>query len=309
MTTFVCDTQQFFPAPCAVTIGYFDGVHQGHRYLIEQVKGVAAERGICSAIITFSCHPRKVMNTEYQPQLLSTADEKRELLASLGVDYCIVLDFTPTMAKLTAREFMENVLYKQLNVHALVIGYDHRFGHNRAEGFDDYCRYGSEIGMEVVQANACVMDGMSVSSTLIRNMLKAGDAEMAARCLGYTYYLDGTVVSGYKVGRTIGFPTANLKVEDPDKLIPADGVYAVKVRVGGNEYNGMLDIGYRPTFNNGTHKSIEVHILDFSSDIYEYAIRVSFVKRLRADIKFSGVDELIAQLHKDRESVRSIMEG
>ena len=272
--------------PCVATIGFFDGVHQGHRFLINQIKAVARAKGLRSALVTFSAHPRKVMQKDYQPQLLSTPKEKAELLATTGVDYCIVLDFTPEIARLTACEFMEDILKKKLNVASLVIGYDHRFGHNRAEGFDDYYQYGTKIGMEVLRAKACIINDVNVSSSVIRLLLQEGEIDMATKCLGYNYYLDGTVVDGYKVGRTIGFPTANLKVEDQDKLVPADGVYAVKVTVTGQEYMGMLDIGHRPTFNNGTNKSIEVNILDFNSDIYEQFIRITFIRRIRSDIKF-----------------------
>lgn len=294
--------------PCVATIGFFDGVHQGHRFLINQIKAVARAKGLRSALITFSVHPRKVMQKDYQPQLLSTPKEKAELLATTGVDYCIVLDFTPEIARLTACEFMEDILKKKLNVASLVIGYDHRFGHNRAEGFDDYYQYGTKIGMEVLRAKACIINDVNVSSSVIRLFLQEGEIDMATKCLGYNYYLDGTVVDGYKVGRTIGFPTANLKVEDQDKLVPADGVYAVKVTVAGQEYMGMLDIGHRPTFNNGTNKSIEVNILDFNSDIYEQFIRITFIRRIRSDIKFKKVEDLIAQLHRDEAEVRRILQ-
>ena len=294
--------------PCVATIGFFDGVHQGHRFLINQIKAIARAKGLRSALITFSAHPRKVMQKDYQPQLLSTSKEKAELLATTGVDYCIVLDFTPEIARLTACEFMEDILKKNLNVASLVIGYDHRFGHNRAEGFDDYYQYGTKIGMEVLRAKACIINDVNVSSSVIRLFLQEGEIDMATKCLGYNYYLDGTVVDGYKVGRTIGFPTANLKVEDQDKLVPADGVYAVKVTVAGQEYMGMLDIGHRPTFNNGTNKSIEVNILDFNSDIYEQFIRITFVRRIRSDIKFKKVEDLIAQLHRDEAEVRHILQ-
>lgn len=295
--------------PCVATIGFFDGVHQGHRFLIEQVKGVAAEEGLRSALITFPVHPRKVMQKDYQPQLLSTPKEKAELLASTGADYCVMLEFTSRLAQLSAKEFMEDILKKRLNVRTLVIGYDHRFGHNRSEGFEDYCRYGEEIGMKVIRAEACVIDGINVSSSVVRHFLQNGEMEKANKCLGYEYYLDGTVVDGYKVGRTIGFPTANLKVEDPDKLVPADGVYAVKVTVAGQEYFGMLSIGLRPTINNGTNRSIEVNIFDFSSNIYDKFIRITFVEYTRPELKFDSLDALIGQLHEDEKIIREIFKN
>lgn len=295
--------------PCVATIGFFDGVHRGHRFLIEQVKRVAAEEGLCSALITFPIHPRKVMQKDYQPLLLSTPKEKAELLASTEADYCVMLDFTPQLAKLSAKEFMEDVLKKRLNVRTLVIGYDHRFGHNRSEDFEDYCRYGEEIGIKVVRAEACVIDGINVSSSVIRHLLQNGEMEKANKCLGYEYYLDGTVVDGYKVGRTIGFPTANLKVEDPDKLVPADGVYAVKVTVAGQEHYGMLSIGVRPTMNNGANRSIEVNIFDFSSNIYDKFIRITFVKYTRPELKFDSLDALIEGLRQDEKTIREIFKN
>lgn len=295
--------------PCVATIGFFDGVHRGHRFLIEQVKRVAAEEGLCSALITFPIHPRKVMQKDYQPLLLSTPKEKAELLASTEADYCVMLDFTPQLAKLSAKEFMEDVLKKRLNVRTLVIGYDHRFGHNRSEGFEDYCRYGEEIGIKVVRAEACVIDGINVSSSVIRHLLQNGEMEKANKCLGYEYYLDGTVVDGYKVGRTIGFPTANLKVEDSDKLVPADGVYAVKVTVAGQEHYGMLSIGVRPTMNNGANRSIEVNIFDFSSNIYDKFIRITFVKYTRPELKFDSLDALIEGLRQDEKTIREIFKN
>lgn len=295
--------------PCVATIGFFDGVHRGHRFLIEQVKRVAAEEGLRSALITFPIHPRKVMQKDYQPLLLSTPKEKAELLASTEADYCVMLDFTPQLAKLSAKEFMEDVLKERLNVRTLVIGYDHRFGHNRSEGFEDYCRYGEEIGIKVVRAEACVIDGINVSSSVIRHLLQNGEMEKANKCLGYEYYLDGTVVDGYKVGRTIGFPTANLKVENPDKLVPADGVYAVKVTVAGQEHYGMLSIGVRPTMNNGANRSIEVNIFDFSSNIYDKFIRITFVKYTRPELKFDSLDALIEGLRQDEKTIREIFKN
>lgn len=297
----------FTPEPCVATIGFFDGVHTGHRFLIRQVRELAAARGLRSALITFPVHPRKVMKADYRPELLTTPEEKRTLLEETGVDYCFMLDFTQEVSRLTAREFMSDLLRDRYRVQTLVIGYDHRFGHNRSEGFEDYCRYGSEMGIEVIRARACMCDDLHVSSSVIRKMLHQGEVDMASRCLGYDYFLDGTVVSGYQVGRKIGFPTANLSVDDPDKLIPADGVYAVHVTFDGRTYNGMLNIGTRPTIGNGPERSIEVNILHFHSNIYDKFIRISFVKYLRPELKFDGIDGLIAQLHRDAADVEALL--
>ncbi|MBP1613388.1 MAG: riboflavin kinase [Bacteroidetes bacterium] len=295
------------PEPCAATIGFFDGVHMGHRFLINQVKEVALSKGLRSALITFPEHPRKVMNSDYRPELLTTSAEKITLLEDTEVDDCIMLDFTTEIARLTARQFMKNVLKERYNVQSLVIGYDHRFGHNRSEGFEDYSLYGKSIGMEVVLAEACLLDQINVSSSVIRTYLQRGEVDMATRCLGYEYSIEGVVVGGYKVGRKIGFPTANLRIEDPDKLVPTDGVYAVRVDVEGHIYTGMLNIGYRPTLDNGLSRSIEVHILRFNSDIYDRTIRLSFVQRVRSEMRFSGLDELVTQLRKDAITVEVIL--
>ena len=308
------DTDAIIPEPCVATIGFFDGVHIGHRYLIQQVKEIAAAKGLRSALITFPVHPRKVMHSDFRPELLTTPDEKISLLADTGVDYCLMLDFTPEISNLTALEFMEQLLKERFQVKCLVIGYDHRFGHNRSEGFEDYVRYGQSIGIEVVRALACTdyiaindTKKITVSSSLIRKLLHQGDVNLAARCLGYEYFLDGTVVGGYQVGRKIGFPTANLNVDDPDKLIPADGVYAVWVTFDGKTYMGMLNIGVRPTIDNGSNRTIEVNILHFHSDIYDKFIRLTFVKRTRPELKFDSIEELIEELHKDAKEVEAIL--
>lgn len=308
------DISAIIPEPCVATIGFFDGVHTGHRYLIQQVKEIAAARGLRSALVTFPVHPHKVMNSDYHPELLTTAEEKTHLLAETGVDYCMMLDFTPDISHLTAKEFMTRLLKERYRVKYLVIGYDHRFGHNRSESFEDYVRYGEEIGMEVIRARAATSDieigasrDVPVSSSLIRTLLHQGDVETATRCLGYEYFLDGTVVGGYQVGRKIGFPTANLCVDDPEKLIPADGVYAVWVTLDGKTYMGMLNIGMRPTIDNGPNRTIEVNILHFHSDIYNKTIRLTFVKRTRPELKFDNIDALIGQLHKDAEEVEAML--
>ena len=292
--------------PTVATIGFFDGVHLGHRYLINQVKIAASQCGWCSSIITFPIHPRQVIQSDYQPQLLSSPEEKIELLSQTGVDNCILLPFTRELSKLTAWEFMQ-LLYEQYKVRMLVIGYDHRFGHNRAETFEDYCRYGRELGIHIMQATAYTQEQDKVSSSAIRRALLSGDVMTAQKYLGYNYFLEGTVVSGYQVGRKIGFPTANLRVDFPYKLIPSIGVYAVRVQVAGQQWKGMLSIGYRPTINNGNDLSIEVHILDFQGDIYNQKMRLEFVEFLRPEVKFDSVDELIAQMHKDKEETIKVL--
>ena len=293
-------------SPTVATIGFFDGVHLGHRFLIQQVKVAATQTGWQSSIITFPVHPRQVIQSEFQPQLLSSPEEKIELLASTGVDNCILLPFTRELSQLTAYEFMQ-LLYDKYKVRMLVIGYDHRFGHNRAETFEDYCRYGRELGIHIMQASAYTQEQDKVSSSAIRRALQNGDIRTATKFLGYHYYLEGMVVDGYKVGRKIGFPTANLRVDFPNKLIPSIGVYAVYVYVNGEKHKGMLNIGYRPTINNGTDLSIEVHILDFQGDIYHQKMRIEFIDFLRPEEKFNSVDELVLQMQKDKEDTIRVL--
>lgn len=293
--------------PSVATIGFFDGVHRGHRYLIEQVREVAAARGIASSVITFPIHPRKVMQSDYHPALLTTCDEKVALLAETGIDYCMMLDFTPELARLSAKQFME-VLKEQYQIQALVVGYDHRFGHNRSEGFEDYVRYGQELGMEVLLAHAySYNEDSTVSSSAIRQFLQQGKVSEAADYLSYRFFLEGTVVGGYRVGRKIGFPTANLHVNDPDKIIPADGVYAVYVYLDGVRYGGMLSIGYRPTIGNGTDRSVEVNIFHFNSDIYNQPMRITFVRYMRPELKFDTIEELIARIHQDEVDIKAVL--
>ena len=297
------------PQPCVATIGFFDGVHAGHRFLIEQVKREAAAHGLRSALITFATHPRKVLQPQFQLELLTTLDEKLKLLGELDVDICYVLDFTPDMANLTACDFMQQVLKQDCGVSRLLIGHDHRFGRNRSEGFDDYVRYGQAMAIDVVQAEAYNYKDLPVSSSVIRNYLHQGDVAMANAFLCYPYFVHGEVVSGYQVGRKIGFPTANLQVNCAEKLIPADGVYAVRVMLqDGSLHNGMLNIGKRPTIDNGTERSIEVHILNFQSDLYSQPLTISFVHYMRPEMKFDSLEGLIAQLHIDAVQVAEILQ-
>ena len=256
-------------------LGVFDGVHTGHRAVIEKVKEETAMRNLSSAVISFRTHPQQVLHPEIPFRMLTSPEERAELLRKTGIDRTIFLDFTPEMSLLSAYDFLK-ILSNRYCIKGLIIGYDHRFGHNRSEGFEDYVRYGKEIGIEVIRAKAYTSNieienvpNVPVSSSLIRKLLHQGEVDLAADCLKYEYFLDGIVVGGYQVGRKIGFPTANLSVDDPDKLIPADGVYAVWVTFDKKTYMGMLNIGVRPTIDNGPNRTIEVNILHFHSDIYD----------------------------------------
>ena len=294
---------------CAATIGFFDGVHRGHQYLIRQVVQCAASRGQASLLVTFRRHPRQVMHADYQPQLLSTFEEKCALLAATGADYCATLDFTMELAALSARQFMADILRDKFGVRTLVIGYDHRFGHDRVAGFADYVEYGRELGMEVVRAEPFSMGGVNVSSSVVRACLCDGEVAMAARFLGRPYAFSGIVVEGFHEGHGLGYPTANLQPEDPCKLVPKGGVYAVKVRLQGRQaaFAGMLNIGTRPTLDNGDNRSIEVYLLDFSGDLYGCRLTLDFICRLRDEKKFRNKGELANQLRADEAAVRNLM--
>lgn len=291
------------------TIGFFDGVHKGHQHLIRQVTDEAHRRGTQSLVITFRDHPRNVLSQmagkASSLQLLTTADEKTELICREGVDEVVLLDFTPEMSMMTARQFMQTVLKEQMGVGALIIGYDHRFGHNREEGFEDYVKIGHELGIDVKSASAFEENHITVSSSLIRQNLLQGRVDDAEVLLGRPYQISGTVVGGFQVGRKIGYPTANINVSK-EKLLPCDGVYAVIAKVDGKEFGGMLNIGCRPTFDNGK-RSIEVNLFDFSADIYSEQISIQFISYLRSEKRFENADQLILQLASDESEARRIL--
>ena len=296
------------PEQLVATMGFFDGVHLGHRFLIDQLKKVASELGMPSAVITFKKHPRAVLQKSYQPRLLNTYEEKIEQLATTGVDYCIVLDFTVELSCYSAKEFISNILAKELQVKSLLIGYDHRFGHDRAEGFEQYVIYGRESEMDVIQALAFNPGMTKVSSSEIRRLLSEGNVSSATELLSYSYNIEGKIVKGHQVGRTIGFPTANLSIDDPNKILPNSGVYAVWVDLKGERYKGMLSIGTRPTLQDDNSQSVEVYILNFSGDIYEEEIKITFVKKLRDNQKFKSLEDLKSQLEADRLRVDQDLE-
>jgi riboflavin kinase/FMN adenylyltransferase len=286
----------------AATIGFFDGVHLGHRFLIRQLKELADSEGLPSAVITFRQHPQYVLQTGYRPKLLCTPEEKINLLSALDIDFCYLIDFSKELSQLSARDFISDILRKKLGVRQLLVGYDHRFGKNRAEGFSDYVKYGQDYGLKVVQAPELPDYAGHVSSTQIRNKLIEGHLEEANQLLSYNYSLEGKVIEGNKLGREIGFPTANLDISDKNKIIPQEGIYATWVHIGAAKYQGMAYIGKRPTVVSAGEQRIEVHILDFSDNIYEETLRLEFVKFLREDKTFGNLSELKGQLLVDKEN-------
>lgn len=306
-TTILADNTTF-PMANVATIGFFDGVHRGHQFLLRHVAEVAHECGLEAMAITFDKHPRQVLNADYQPQLLTTLGDKLKLLSTTEIDNCVVLPFSKDMAALSAYDFMDTILKRRLNVEKLIIGYDNRFGHNRNETFEDYVEYGRQLGIEVMQNTAFDIDGLKVSSSVVRRLLVDGDVCKAAACLGRQYQLHGIVASGYHEGRKIGFPTANVDLQDSHLLVPAHGAYAVRVWLEGELESriGMLNIGVRPTFGGEDVVSIEVNIFDFSGDLYGQAIKVDFYQRIRSERKFDDVDQLVVQLRKDKEETYKI---
>lgn len=293
--------------PAAATIGFFDGVHCGHRYLIGHVINEARADGLASMIITFARHPRQVIDTHYVPRLLSTPEMKIERLAETGIDRCTVLDFDRRMAALTAREFMIHILSSRLNVRKLIIGYDNRFGHDRSESIDDYCAYGRTLGIEVVKSCGITVDGIRVSSSVIRNAIERGDLTEANRCLGYAYTLSAHVSHGFRNGHRLGFPTANLDMDEVCQLLPQIGVYATRVRIEGEceLHPAMTSVGTRPTFD-GTRLSVETYILDFDADLYGRKIEVAFLKRIRGEKKFADLQQLRTQMADDERRIREL---
>lgn len=293
--------------PAVATIGFFDGVHIGHRHLIRQVAEAARDSAAQSMVITFDRHPREVLGGSQSPFLLSSFEEKLRLLALTGVDIVVILPFSRELAALSARDFMQQVLADRLCVSRLVIGHDNRFGHNRTEGFDDYAAYGRAIGMEVLRAEELRVDDRPVSSSVIRSLLEEGRVEAAARLLGRPYELSGQVIHGFEEGRKIGFPTANLRPCSPLLLVPGNGVYQVEACIDGSDewLPAMTNIGMRPTFN-GHEQTIETHIFRFSRDLYDRALTLRFLRFLRGEQRFNSPEALRRQLEKDKQLLDSL---
>ena len=288
-----------------VATGFFDGVHLGHRQVIRQLVETAAARGDESMVLTFWPHPRTVLQDDARSlRLLSTLAEKKELLTELGVDHVEVLPFSREFSRWTAREYLEEVVIGRYGGRAILLGYDNRLG---SDGLDPeaIARLAASLGLDVIRPD-CVAAGRSlapdaaISSTRIRKELEEGRVEGAAAMLGYPYRLHGVVVAGNRLGRTIGFPTANMQLYEPLKLVPANGVYQVKVETLGQTYTGMCNIGVRPTVGAGNARTIETHILDFNEDIYGLDITISFLRKVRDERRFDSLDDLRAQLERDR---------
>ena len=289
-----------------VTSGTFDGVHIGHQKILNTLQDIAAATGGETVLITYWPHPRLVLNPEAHIKLLTTFDEKSRVLEGFGLDHLIKIPFTKEFARTSSLDFIRNILVNGIGTHTLVIGYDHRFGHNREGNFESLKANAANYGFRVEEIPRQDVDNVGVSSTKIRKALWQGDIRTANAFLGWEYCLNGTVVPGAQRGRQIGFPTANIQINDPLKLIPADGVYAVRVILDNKLYRGMLNIGNRPTVDGAQH-AIEVHILDFDGNLYDRPIRIKMVERIRPEKRFADMNELREQLVKDRQLAQKIL--
>jgi riboflavin kinase/FMN adenylyltransferase len=290
-----------------VTIGTFDGVHIGHKKIIEKLIQNTSDGQYESLILTFFPHPRMVLQEESEIKLLNTIDERAVLLEKTGLNNLVIHPFDKSFSRLTAEEFVKNVLIDQFNVKKIIIGYDHRFGRNRTANIDDLIIYGKQYGFEVEQISAQEINAVSVSSTKIRTAILEGNITLANNYLGYDYFLSGTIIKGKQLGRTIDFPTANLKIEENYKLIPQNGVYIVKSILNNTTVFGMMNIGINPTVN-GENLSIEVHFFDFDADLYNQKIVVSILHRIRSEQKFESVELLKQQLENDKNTSISFIE-
>jgi len=282
-----------------VTLGTFDGVHLGHAAILKKLTQNTQNGTFESTVLTFFPHPRMVLQGKSDLKLLNTINEKIELLEKIGIDNLIIHPFDEKFAELNAEAFVSTILVDQLRVQKIIIGYDHRFGKNRTANIDDLISFGTQYGFEVEQISAQEIDEISISSTKIRTALEEGDIQLANEYLGYRYFLSGTVVKGKQLGRTIGFPTANISLEEDYKLVPQNGVYVVRAEIDGKTIYGMMNIGFNPTVQ-GKKKTIEVHLFNFDSDIYNCKIQVSILQRIRSEKKFESVEVLKEQLKKDK---------
>ncbi len=283
-----------------VTIGTFDGVHTGHQQIIHTLKEAAVKAGGESVIITFHPHPRKVVSSASTGvRLLTTLTERIELIANAGVDHLVVVPFTEYFANQTAEEYICDFLVAKFQPHTIIIGYDHRFGRERSGDYKLMEAKATEYNYQLMEIPVHLLDTIKVSSSNIREAILHGRVDEANKLLGYTFFFEGEVVHGDKIGRTIGYPTANLKSTDEEKIVLGDGIYAVYTEVDGTRYKAMMSIGFRPTVN-GKKRVVEVNIFDFANDIYGKVIRVYVKKYLRSEVKFDGLEALKQQLHKDK---------
>jgi len=289
-----------------ITVGSFDGVHLGHQKLLSKLKDEANFNNGESVVFTFSNHPRKVLNPDFKISLLQTNQEKIDILEKIGIDNLILFTFTKEFSQLTACQFIEKILVAKLNIHKLIVGFNHHFGKDRLSDFEKLNICAKQYNFECLKVEEKQLDKNEISSSKIRQLIENGDVELANKLLDYQYFLLGNIIKGKMLGRKIDFPTANLEFSN-NKIIPKIGVYAVKITIDNNQYFGMLNIGLRPTIiENQKDISIETHIFDFNQDIYGKTIKLSFVKRIRDEKKFENLEQLKHQLNKDKIEIKSL---
>lgn len=288
-----------------ITIGTFDGVHMGHRQIINKLLEEAKKVNGESVIITFHPHPRKVVSSAILGiRLINTLDEKIGVLADLGVDHLVIVPFTDAFANQSAEDYVRNFIHEKFHPHTIIIGYDHRFGRERLGDYRLLEKLALQYGFNIKEIPKHILEEIAISSTNIREAVLHNDIDIANKLLGYTFFFEGKVVHGNKLGRQLGYPTANLETNDPEKIIPGDGIYAVYAEVDDIKYKGMMSIGFRPTVD-GKKRVIEVNIFDFNKDIYGKTLKVYVKKFLRAEVKFNSLEELVKQIDQDKiESVK-----
>ncbi|MEL1240602.1 bifunctional riboflavin kinase/FAD synthetase [Flavobacterium flavipallidum] len=296
------------PKKTILTLGTFDGVHIGHKKILEKVIQNTLDNTYESLVLTFFPHPRMILQERSEIKLLNTISEKVNLLEQLGIENLVIHPFDESFSRLTAEEFVKTVLVEQFKIHKIIIGYDHRFGRNRTADINNLIEFGEKYGFEVEQISAQEINDISVSSTKIRNAIQEGNMHLANNYLGYDYFLSGTVIKGKQLGRTIGFPTANLSIEEDYKLIPQKGVYIVSSQISNQKVFGMMNIGLNPTVG-GEQLSIEIHFLNFDADLYNQKVSVSILKRIRGEEKFNSIDSLKVQIEKDKTQTLSYIKN
>lgn len=287
--------------PSVVTIGTFDGVHIGHTKIINQLTTISLKNNLTSILLSFFPHPKMVLQNDNELKLINTIQEKEGLLNSLNLDYLIIKEFTKEFSRLSALEFVRDILVNKLNAKHIIIGYDHHFGRNRTANIEQLKEFGELYDFKVTEILAQDIDDIAISSTKIRKALINGEIKLANKFLGYNFFFSGDVVHGNNIGKTISFPTANIKVDQPYKLIPKNGVYIVKTIIDNQTTFGMMNIGYNPTFD-GKQKSIEIHFLNFNKNIYHKNLTIEMIMRIRNEIRFNSVDDLKKQLGQDKLS-------
>jgi len=283
----------------AVTIGTFDGVHLGHRKIIKKLTNIAEQKDLESVLLTFFPHPRMVLQQSNDLKLINTIDEKKQLLAETGLDHLVIEPFTLEFSRLTAKAYIEEYLINYLNAGVIIVGYDHRFGRNRKANIDDLKAFSKEYNFEVIEISKQDVDDVAISSTKIREAVQSGEIDLANRYLTKPFILTGKVVKGKQLGKSLGYPTANLLIEEDYKILPKEGVYVVRAEIDNTWYFGMMNIGHNPTIADGNHKSVETYFFDFEGNLYNQALQIQMLKRIRDEKKFNSVEELKSAMKND----------